>query len=710
MPTLFDTKFPNNSRVVSGVATIYRDDVILLCDTSAAPVTINLFDIPNGFWSTQWKLYIVDNNSNASVNNIIINAGAGQLINGQASLTLNTNDSAALVQIISDTNFIGNRTFIAGGGSVTSVTGLNTDNTDPANPIVQISVDGVTVTGSGTPADPLVSVGGGTGYDTIKDEGVALTQRSTIDFIGEFVSAADDGAETEVNINPTTKQILNADLNTEITNGTLIKGLEYEVTDAPYVESITLLAIANNRVEVEGKALKYVADYQAVGDYSGVVGFNAQLGRWNGALTPVAGDVVIWNNNHYLNISGANNPASTPDVDAANWSLLIVSLTTGFILEPMVAEYNPTNNKVLKLKDLRLNEVDFADPKGIISFLGFPFGDNNVKNNIFKGTDLTIESFFANVPFTEFRDNECINAFYDFNINFGVAICSISAINNRISGGAQLELFNSSLDGCTGVTYRNNLMTGGNVGVSGILTAFTGQVIVESNTCTQGSFLVVQTGTIQGAQDLVISQNQVDDTSQVTIVDINTNGGTAIEIKGNRIISTTLDISGLETDADFRNNYFNSRENIVLPTITNNDLFGLDGILTEDFSNLKKTLDISNALILDPITNTLDLGTEDFYGEYLLQNGTGNIIAKITQGNPLPRPFTLTADSGAGVLTFRITPAAIGAAVQDEIIANTSHNLKTTFTSYATRSERVTLRRGGGVTGFLFMQEQENWT
>lgn len=46
-------------------------------------------------------------------------------------------------------------------GSVQSVTGLNTDNTDPANPVVKISVDGSTITGSGTPADPLVSAGGG---------------------------------------------------------------------------------------------------------------------------------------------------------------------------------------------------------------------------------------------------------------------------------------------------------------------------------------------------------------------------------------------------------------------------------------------------------------------------------------------------------------------------------------------------------------------
>lgn len=38
---------------------------------------------------------------------------------------------------------------------VKSVTGLNTDNTDPQNPIVNISVDASTITGDGTPASPL---------------------------------------------------------------------------------------------------------------------------------------------------------------------------------------------------------------------------------------------------------------------------------------------------------------------------------------------------------------------------------------------------------------------------------------------------------------------------------------------------------------------------------------------------------------------------
>ncbi len=50
------------------------------------------------------------------------------------------------------------RTGGGSGGGVESVTGLDTDNTDPLNPIVQIAVDGITITGDGTPGDPLVAV------------------------------------------------------------------------------------------------------------------------------------------------------------------------------------------------------------------------------------------------------------------------------------------------------------------------------------------------------------------------------------------------------------------------------------------------------------------------------------------------------------------------------------------------------------------------
>ena len=54
---------------------------------------------------------------------------------------------------------------ISGGVGVTSVTGLDTDNTDPTQPIVKIAIDGVTITGDGTPGSPLVAVSAGVPTD-----------------------------------------------------------------------------------------------------------------------------------------------------------------------------------------------------------------------------------------------------------------------------------------------------------------------------------------------------------------------------------------------------------------------------------------------------------------------------------------------------------------------------------------------------------------
>lgn len=74
--------------------------------------------------------------------------------------------SAALMSFSADIR--GNTVAGSVPGGVQSVTGLNTNNTDPANPIVRISVDGSTITGLGTPGSPLVAVGGGgSGNDSL---------------------------------------------------------------------------------------------------------------------------------------------------------------------------------------------------------------------------------------------------------------------------------------------------------------------------------------------------------------------------------------------------------------------------------------------------------------------------------------------------------------------------------------------------------------
>jgi hypothetical protein len=90
---------------------------------------------------------------------------------------------------------------------VISVTGLDTDNTDPQNPIVRIAVDGVTITGDGTPGDPLVAAGGsGTvtsvdvtaDGDAITTDGGPITTSGTINI--EFNGASTDYIDGEGNL------------------------------------------------------------------------------------------------------------------------------------------------------------------------------------------------------------------------------------------------------------------------------------------------------------------------------------------------------------------------------------------------------------------------------------------------------------------------------------------------------------------------------
>ena len=103
---LFSTTYKNPSRVVSGTPQMFADDVVLLCNTSSSAVTINLLEIPADYWNTTWKLYVVDNSSNAGTNNITINAPSGYTIDNQASVVIDQNDGECVIRISSNTSFL----------------------------------------------------------------------------------------------------------------------------------------------------------------------------------------------------------------------------------------------------------------------------------------------------------------------------------------------------------------------------------------------------------------------------------------------------------------------------------------------------------------------------------------------------------------------------------------------------------------------------
>ncbi len=119
MNTLFTTKYPNQEQVVSGTYNVDDEDSVLKCDTSEGAVTINLLDIPEGYWNTIYKLYVVDNSGNAATNNITIVAPTGFTINNASSMLININGAGCIVRICADTKYTGTLNYNPAGNTDT---------------------------------------------------------------------------------------------------------------------------------------------------------------------------------------------------------------------------------------------------------------------------------------------------------------------------------------------------------------------------------------------------------------------------------------------------------------------------------------------------------------------------------------------------------------------------------------------------------------
>ena len=70
---------------------------------------------------------------------------------------------------------------------VESITGLNTSNADPQNPVVRISVDGTTITGDGTPASPLIASIPPSGVQSVTDDGNGVVSVDNTDPVNPIV-------------------------------------------------------------------------------------------------------------------------------------------------------------------------------------------------------------------------------------------------------------------------------------------------------------------------------------------------------------------------------------------------------------------------------------------------------------------------------------------------------------------------------------------
>lgn len=218
MSTLNSTKYLIPSRVVSGTVSVLPDDTILQCDTDSAAVTINLAIIPDDYWQTSYKLYIEDFSGGAASNNITINAGTGQYINGLSSYVMADTDSKAIITILSNNSYL--LTYVSD------------------QPVGQVQV---------------------------LNEGVSLTTNvSSIDFTGDGVTASAVGNAVTVNVPSVTGGFLAV---VSLTSKTLP------------IASSTIRRVASGTVFNNANSLAYdtVLEY---GSFAGASTFDSSTGIW----------------------------------------------------------------------------------------------------------------------------------------------------------------------------------------------------------------------------------------------------------------------------------------------------------------------------------------------------------------------------------------------------------------------------------------------
>lgn len=345
-------KYQNTSRTITGLLNdVFTSDVLIFCDTSTGAVALNLLEIPADFWNTNYKLYVIDLNNNAQTNNITINAPVGYQVNNASSFVISTNGGVALIRIVNNTDY-------------------------------------------------LAELNYNTNALAVLNEGVLLTPNATsLDFIGSYVNATNVGSAVSVFIQPSIISLTYAQLQTAITNSTLIAGQMYSITNATFIQTtsetapVYLIATSTNTISSEGQGRFLNADYQGIGNYSSVTGFVSNLGIYNFSLIVVVGSVVIWNNLQYVSLTGVNNQ---PDINPSDWQLLSKTLTTGYILEVCTILYDVNTNSIFKRIDLNNNSVENNISTyvsvGLEAFQLFQWGAPNLSRDNFVGNESVLNN------------------------------------------------------------------------------------------------------------------------------------------------------------------------------------------------------------------------------------------------------------------------------------------------------------------------------
>ena len=677
---LASTKYPNNSRVVIGTPTIFPDDVVLLCDTTAAPVIINLQTIPAGFWSTAWKLYIVDNSNNATVNNITINAPAGYTVNGAASFILDDNGETCIVRVTGDTEFILTTSQPGSGGGLVDTASNVGAGVDVFKQKVGTDLEFRTIIGAGgivatQNADDITLTGGGGEANTASNIGIGtgnvFANKVGVDF--EFRTLLSPGDDLTITTLANEVQFLNSASTPETTTiaallallaaGTVRPGKAYLISDAGGTNDGAIIhACANDSMSIFGCGRFLNADYQGVGNYTGLAAFvGPPLGIWDPALAVVVGNVVIWDNAHWISITGVNT-LTEPPADAVNWGPIVPATDSGFIYATDWIIFDVQANEVRQRRDLLLNSVDYnLASSGIDTIDGFPWGNDKVFGNKIEGSSRTdgFRNSKATISNNVFQGGAIIT-------DRGPATSFIT--NNLLAGN---EAFNSGIIEC-----QTNL-TG----------SFLGNEVFESR-------IIIRT--INGPAGCLISNNSLYNSSKIEIPGIIENGSQISMNTLNASAEINIDAGVTATAINIISNSISDKSSINLKLaispnyttlnmsacdISSTQICDLDDVIYNNevsnhaYSTFEAELDFSDPAIWQVApANILTIPAgKEFVGRFITINSFGetvqHIVGMFEGRNTEFMPGTTPVGN---VLRFSATPVATPALATD--IVETQQN------------------------------------
>ena len=566
---------------------------------------------------------------------------------------------------------------------------------EEGTPLTQQSVidfQGAGVTASNGSGKTVVTIPIQPAYATIQDEGSALAQQPIIDFVGAGVTATNGSGKTIVTINGSAISVislLNSAMLALISGGTVVAGQLYIITDATYSNAggVLVQGVTTSSITTSGTGLFWNADYQGVGNYSTITPtYGTNLGIWGNFTSPPpvsAGDVVIWNNRNYVNLTGAW--GTDPNLDTTNWSLLAYSATKGYIFETDFVLYDVNANNIVYRADKRNNEVDLYNntADGYNTLNDFQWGRDKASYNKIKGqSNCLITNSAATITGNFLENGTYIDTtikteagFFQYNTITARAIVTSARTSGRfwqnvISGLGSTVTFTYLEVACS---FNNNQILEGSSFVSAVTT---NSCQMDNNTLIGASSIYMNAlGT--SVDSLAISNNYL------------SNAGALIF--GGALPTTSSTITGCEVSDGITVNL----GNIANVSYVNKKVY-------KGYSNWEASLDLSNGAIYNSGTSTLTIPTTLAYvGIFSAKGTTAQTVSTIVNA-PTNHNFTLKPSIESLPFTLRILPIAIGSATTNNVIASTTTNVGTTL--YVARTngcDEAILGVNGNLVGLI---------